>query len=214
MKSYGIIIFFLLLLSFPASIMFSKELENSRPEGSALIKEPRRTGPMPTQEYIKKVNLVAEGVGVGYEIGFWQPSVAMGIRVSVPLGKKKHVGMQFRVFMPMCELEGRFDPVLNFGIEWFYRTPVFLGIVRIYVGGGLWAGIRPRTFSDDQKDEALFDKKYARFGFAGGGKFGFEFFVKPKKSYFIEIGGQGPGHALKKDMGAHVMAGSVWYFGG
>ena len=107
-----------------------------------------------------------------------------------------------------------YDPVVMPSIEFFYRTPVLGGIVRLYGGGGFWVGFRP--FAMDVDDPATDLDETAVMNsipFVGGGHYGMEIFAKPNKAFFIEIGGQGPAHALWVDAGASILAGSVWYLG-
>ena len=51
------------------------------------------------------------------------------------------------------------------------------------------------------------------YGIAGGGHMGLEVFVTPRMSFSVEVGGQGPVHALDHDAGAHVLGGFAFYFG-
>ncbi len=206
--------------------VYSKE-EEKKKEIVIIPGKPRQTGPEITQEYIETVNIKAEGIGFGYELGYWTPTVSFGVRLSIPFGKKRNVGVQFRLFMPQGYFEEvknfmgnpfikeiqHYDPCVSFALEWFWRSPVFLGLFRVYVGGGFYIGYRIHTYSSDNPDTPMFDTKYRRIGFAGGGRIGVEFFVKQNSSYFIEAGGQGPSHAMRTDGGGCVQVGHMWYFG-
>ncbi len=93
--------------------------------------------------------------------------------------------------------------MINTGLEFFGRGPVWLGLFRVYGGGGAWVGIRPNP-NDMGKV----------YQFSGGGHIGAEFLVAPRMSFTFELGGQGPGHGLRSDdAGASVMGGFMIYLG-
>ena len=94
------------------------------------------------------------------------------------------------------------DPVVFGGLELFGRSPVMGGVVRIYGGGGVFAGGRPLPTSRGRA-----------WGISGGGHMGIEAFAAPRMSFSVEIGGQAPVHALAYDAGASVMGGVNFYFG-
>jgi hypothetical protein len=186
---------------------------------------PARVGPKYDEAYVAGVNRSAERVSIGYSVGLWGRGVGEDFRVSVPLGKKKKLGLRFRFIwahgtFTQKEVDdmGRklagYDPVVMPSVEFFYRSPVLKGIVRLYGGGGFWVGFRP--FAPDVDDPATKLREDAVMNsipFVGGGHYGMEIFAKPDKAFFIEIGGQGPAHALWVDAGASILAGSVWYVG-
>ncbi len=183
--------------------------------GPLNAQQAKRTGPKYTDEYINKVNLTAEGVGFGYEVGYWAPSVAFGMKCLAPVGDSW--GLEFRLFMPQGYMQFDYDPCVAFAIGYYRRTPVFMGLFRAYFGGYFHVGYRIKVVEDEKNPNAkepMMDEKNKRIGFAGGGKIGLEFFVSESKSYFIEVGGQGPAHALQYDAGGMVMAGAIFYFGG
>jgi hypothetical protein len=94
------------------------------------------------------------------------------------------------------------DPVFNSGLELFGRSPVLLGLLRVYGGGGAWVGARLRP-SDVGRTWRV----------GGGGHFGVEFAISSRASLQFELGGQAPGHALGYDAGASVMGGVMVYTG-
>jgi hypothetical protein len=176
--------------------------------------KPRQRGPKFTEEYIEKVNLKAEGVGFGYETGYWNPTVLVGLRVVVPVNDRKNFNLKFRLFMPMGPFNHDFDPVIIAEVGVLIRTPVYMGLVRLFMGGGVFVGYRPITYSNDNKSKChLHDS--CRIGVSGGGGAGVEVFFSERRirAFFLEIGGQGPTHPLRYDSGAHVIAGATWYFG-
>ena len=54
-------------------------------------KKPQRTGPKITDDYISKVNLKGEGIGLGYAIGYWTPAIGMDLRLTIPFHPKMGV---------------------------------------------------------------------------------------------------------------------------
>jgi len=96
----------------------------------------------------------------------------------------------------------RWDPALFGGAEFFGRTPVMAGLLRMYGGGGLFFGGRPLPTPEG-----------ATYGLGGGGHFGLEAFLNPRMSFTFEVGGQAPVHGLSHDAGAHVLGGVHFYFG-
>jgi hypothetical protein len=195
----------------------------SSEDAEPIVMEPgkaRQRGPRFTQEYIEKVNLKAEGIGFGFVTGFWEPSIVVGLKTVIPVNKKKNFNLKFRVFMPLgpfsthASYRGHFDPYIGTEFGILIRTPVFFGLIRLFVGGGLYVGVRLNTFENDDKSQC-WQEKSCRVGVTGGGGAGIEVFAGEKgtRAFFIEVGGQGPTHPLNYDMGAHVIAGSTWYFG-
>lgn len=182
--------------------------------GQLNANQAKNTGPKYTDEYINAVNLKAEGFGIGYEVGYLAPSVSFGMKCLAPIGDTW--GLEFRVSMPQGYMQFDYDPCVNFAVGYFKRTPVFMGLFRVYFGGWFHMGYRIRVIEDEKNPNAkepMMDEKNKRIGFAGGGKVGVEFFVSENKAYFIEVGGQGPGHALQYDAGGLVMTGATFYFG-
>ena len=187
---------------------------------------PARLGPRFTDAYIEAVNRSAERMSIGYSVGLWGRGLGEDFRLSFPLGKKKVVGLRTRFIWAHGQFqskevdeEGRkiagYDPVIMPTIEFFYRSPVVMGLFRVYGGGGFWVGFRPFPMEVDDPATAKFDETAVMnfIPFVGGGHYGIEFFYKPSKAFFIELGGQGPAHALWVDAGASILAGSVWYIG-
>ena len=74
---------------------------------------------------------------------------------------------------------------------------------RLYSGGGCWFGWRPSP-----------NDRGATTGLTGGGYSGIEFFARPSRAFYLEIGGQGGVHegGVWRDGGAQVKAGSMFYF--
>ena len=162
-------------------------------------------GTMSLQD-IEHINNRWSGIGVGYDNGLWGNEFGQTLKVSIPFGKNlgRFMGLRLRggLIHHNDDLNDQFDPVVNVGAELFGRGPVWNGMLRVYGGGGLWAGIRPNPTSVGQK-----------VALGGGGHFGLEVLAAPFMSFTFEIGGQSPAHDLGHDGGASAMGGVMFYFG-
>lgn len=167
--------------------------------------DPAPVAPVPDAAYADRVNRAARGIGIGIHQGLWGTGFGQRLHVDLPFGRR--VGqfwglrVQGTIVHPMRDF-GRYDPVVFGGVEMFGRSPVMAGIVRIYGGGGVFIGGRPLPTDEGRA-----------WGLAGGGHMGIEAFSTPRMSFSIEVGGQGPVHALNLDAGASVMGGMNFYFG-
>ncbi|MCA9714450.1 MAG: hypothetical protein H6713_14355 [Myxococcales bacterium] len=161
-------------------------------------------GPMPTKEYVTEVNRYARGPNLGVEFGMWGTGMINGLKTDIGWGKRlgQFLGtrVSFRYFTPL-RFEGAFDPLLFASVELFGRSPVLMGVARLYGGGGVFFGGRPSPQSPGDA-----------FGVTGGGHMGFEFFLNRKFSFTLELGGQGPMHVRSYDAGVSVVGGVVFYF--
>ena len=157
-------------------------------------------------EQIRRINQRWSGIGIGYDNGLWGGGYGQSLKLSIPFGRKlgRFMGLRVRsVFAHHNDaFNNQFDPVVNLGGELFGRGPVWNGMLRVYGGGGLWAGIRPNPTSVGSK-----------VALGGGGHFGLEVMAAPCMSFTFEIGGQAPGHDLGHDGGASAMGGMMFYFG-
>jgi hypothetical protein len=179
------------------------------PEQLAARPEPPVLGLLPTPARIDRVNRIWRGVGIGLDMGFWgQSHYAQSLKIDIPFGWRigQFFGMRVRGIMVYSDrdagLDTVADPVFDGGLELFGRSPVWLGLLRVYGGGGAWVGVRLNP-SDVGRT----------WNVGGGGHFGVEFALAPRASLQVEIGGQAPGHALGYDAGASVMAGVMIYTG-
>ena len=170
---------------------------------------PEPVAPVPDRAWALQVNRRARGVGIGLGQGLWGEGFGQSLHVDLPFGRR--VGQFFglrvhgtivHVSSPLPGGGERWDGVVFGGAELFGRSPVMGGIARAYGGGGVFIGGRPWPTPDG-----------AQFGIAGGGHMGLEVFITPCQSFHVEIGGQGPVHALGRDSGASVMGGMSLYFG-
>jgi hypothetical protein len=133
-----------------------------------------------------------QGLALGLDNGLWGGDWCNGIRAKIPLGRHFAVharGLAIFAFddTNRVDLGGR--------LEFIGQSPVMLNVMRLYGGGGL------QVFYPVSGDVT----RKASFG--GGGHFGFEFFMSPRYSWFIEVGGQGGSPAP----GATVMAGMNFF---
>jgi hypothetical protein len=160
--------------------------------------------PVLDRDYVVAVNRRARGVGIGFRQGVWGSGFGQALHVDLPFGRRvgQFFGARVTGTVVHGEVDDRYDPVAFGGLELFGRSPVMGGVVRAYGGGGVFAGgrLHPRI-------------EGARYGIAGGGHVGLEAFVGPRVSFSIEVGGQGPVHALGLDAGASVMGGVNLWFG-
>ena len=159
-----------------------------------------------SDDQIRWINRRWSGVGVGYDNGLWGGKYGQSIKVSIPFGRNlgRFLGMRVRGMLVhhIDDVADQFAPVVNVGAELFGRSPVWWGVLRVYGGGGLWAGIRPNPTSSG-----------ARYRLGGGGFVGLEAFAAPFMAFTFEVGGQAPGHGLGVDAGGSAMGGMIFYFG-
>jgi hypothetical protein len=161
-------------------------------------------GPAPTRAFVETTNRRWRGVGLGFDMGLWGRTFAQGLKIDIPFGRRigQFVGARARGLWGHHDLTGRYDPVINTGLELFGRGPVLWGVMRVYGGGGVWVGTRPFPTNEG-----------TRWRVSGGGHFGFEAMIAPRASFTFEVGGQSSGHALGVDAGASVMGGTMVYLG-
>jgi len=183
----------------------------STPESAAADRPigPEPVAPVLDKAYSVKVNRRARGLGLGIRQGFWGQGFGQSLHMDVPFGRRsgQFVGARIQGTIvhtdsPQADGGERWDPVTFGGVELFGRSPVMGGIVRMYGGGGVYIGGRPVPTSEGKQ-----------WGLGGGGHLGIEAFINPMMSFSIEIGGQGPVHALGHDGGASAMGGINFYFG-
>lgn len=165
---------------------------------------PDLVAPVLTRDYAIEVNRRARGLGIGFRQGLWGQGFGQSLHLDVPFGRR--VGQFFGARLTGTVVHGeaadRYDPVAFGSVELFGRSPVLGGLIRIYGGGGVMMGGRLHPRIDGR-----------RYGIAGGGHMGIEAFAAPRVSFSIEVGGQGPVHALGIDGGASVMGGMSFWFG-
>lgn len=133
-------------------------------------------------------------VAFGIEDGMWGKSWGQGLRVTVPF--TSYFGATLRgVYLIDMTMEGPFTADAGGRFELIGRSDVFFNVMRLYGGGGVQV-LAPAANTAGREVQV-----------GGGGQFGFEFFCSPHQSFFLEVGGQGPGPSP----GATVMAGMNIY---
>lgn len=163
-------------------------------------------GPKFDEAYVDRINRNYRGFGLGFDQGLWGHGFGQTLKILIPFGKRvgQFFGLRLRGIAVYDVTNNPLDTAFAGGLELFGRSPVYLGLVRIYGGGGLWAGGRPfRPASDSSRG----------FGVAGGGHFGVEFVLTSRVGMTIELGGKSPVHALGLDAGATVTGGMMVYLG-
>ena len=156
--------------------------------------------------WLERINRNMRGVGFGFDQGLWGHTMGQTLKLSIPFGKRigQFGGIRLRGMMAHDVWGQTSDGAYGGGIELFGRTPVFLGLLRVYGGGGVWAGGRPfRPNGDTTRVWAV----------GGGGHFGVEFVLTPRMTITFEVGGQSGIHARRIDAGPSVMAGFMMWFG-
>jgi hypothetical protein len=171
---------------------------------SAPERGPEPVAPVADQEYSLKVNRAARGVGFGYANGLWGRGFAQRLHLDIPFGRRigQFFGLRLQGTFVHSGVDDRYDPVAFGGLELFGRSPVIAGIVRMYGGGGVFAGGRPLPNDEGRP-----------WGVGGGGHLGIEAFISPRMAFAVEVGGQSHVHSLGLDSGASVMGLVNFYFG-
>lgn len=129
--------------------------------------------------------VINTGMGVGFQINQYQNDFGVGLSLTTPYFVHEKIAVR---------LKGNFmfnETIENSLTTWAPYSNVQLGLIgvggmvgeqiRLYGEGG-FVGLFPSDiFSSEQ------------FVFGGYGLFGFEFFMSPRRNYFIEIGAIGTG---------------------
>jgi hypothetical protein len=173
-------------------------------EVTAPHRGPEPVAPVLDAAWSRDVNRRARGLGLGMRQGLWGRSFAQALHLDVPFGRRvgQFFGLRLQGIIVHAGEGHRYDGVVMGGLELFGRSPVMGGVVRLYGGGGVWAGGRIAPTSEGRT-----------WGVAGGGHLGIEAFAAPSLAFAVEIGGQSPVHALGYDGGPSVMGGIHVYFG-
>ena len=134
-------------------------------------------------------------LAVGAETGLVGHGFGQGLRLRIPF--TLHLGAVVRALSVLDTADAdhaRWS--LGGRLELYGQSAVFLNLVRLYGGGGV------QLFRDVRGD----DRGLHSWG--GGGQVGFEFFLSPRTSSFVEVGGSGGGRLTS---GATVLAGMNLY---
>jgi hypothetical protein len=138
-----------------------------------------------------------KGVAFAYDDGSWGGTWMQGVRVRIPL--HPYFGMNIRGIMLMDFGPSPIRIDMGGRLELFGQSPVFLNLFRLYGGGGVEV-FRPITPVTGQ---------LLPVDIGGGGYFGFEFFLTPRVSWLLELGGHGGSSAHAA--GATINAGIQFY---
>lgn len=163
-------------------------------------------GPRFDDAHVDRINRNLRGFGFGFDQGLWGQAMGQTLKIVIPFGKRvgQFLGARLRGMSAFDVRRDGLDPVFGGGLELFGRSPVYLGLVRIYGGGGVWVGGRPGKPAGDAT---------RAYGVTGGGHFGVEFILSSRTTMTFELGGKGPTHALLLDAGATATAGVMVYLG-
>ncbi|MBN1607032.1 MAG: hypothetical protein JW940_10390 [Polyangiaceae bacterium] len=171
----------------------------SWPRGAFAAESPPPLGQAPTPVTAPWPEPTGKGVGIGAELGAWGRAFDTGVRFRIPFpfwGGRWGVMLRGLVLSVPGDT-GQVPVDMGGRLDLYGQSPVFLNLVRLYGGGGV------QTFYEVQgpprRDVSL----------GGGGQFGFEFFMSPHYSFWLEVGGSGGRQRFMA--GATLLAGIVAY---
>jgi hypothetical protein len=196
----------IVLLQAPTAATPATPATAATPATPATGAPPPVLGPKFDPIWSDRINRNMRGVGVGFDQGLWGHSMGQTLKFSIPFGKRigQFFGVKLRGMMVHDVWSGTSDAAFGGGLELFGRSPVYLGLVRLYGGGGVLAGGRPfRAMGDVTKVWKV----------GGGGHFGVEFVLTPRMTITLEVGAHSGIHGRNIDAGPSVMAGTMWWFG-
>jgi hypothetical protein len=142
-----------------------------------------------------------KGVAIGYDIGLWGRAMGQSLRIRVPF-LRQHWCLVTRAL-------GAVGPkgndgtarALDYGgsFELQGQSDVYLNLIRLYGGGGVEV---VHGYRGADRGHTTWTGRY---------EFGFEFFLSPRMSFTLEVGGNGFGTSLTE--GPTVFAGLNLYTG-
>jgi hypothetical protein len=135
------------------------------------------------------------GLALGFDNGVFGRAYEQGLRIRIPI--LGHYAFGLRGVSAFGDRSGELAWYLGGRAELIGHTPVFLNLVRLYGGGG--PEVLTRVHGTGGGDQTLI---------GGGGQFGFEFFLHPKMSFFVEIGGRARDDVTR---GGTAIAGMMLY---
>jgi hypothetical protein len=147
------------------------------------------------------VDATGQGVSVGYDLGLWGRAVGHSLRLRVPF-VHDHWCLVARALGAIgAKGTGEVDTPIDYGgsFELQGQSDVFLNLIRLYGGGGV----------EVVHEHHGIDRGHT--GWTGRYEFGFEFFLAPRMSFTLEVGGNGLGTALTE--GPMIFAGINLYTG-
>lgn len=136
------------------------------------------------QSVAQQIN-IENRYNIGIQLNQYQQDFGMGINLTSPYFANQQIAIRLRGNVMFHEhiddQESTWSPYLNSTLGIATNTGTIGNSIRLYGEGGI-IGLFP---SDNFSSET--------FEFGGFGLFGFEFFMKPDRNYFIEIGATGTG---------------------
>jgi len=126
------------------------------------------------------------GIAIGYDLGLWGHGSGDSFRLRVPFARQHWVLVgRFLGVIGQKGTDGM-DRAVEYGgsLELHGQSDVYLNLMRLYGGGGVEM-IHGHRGPDR-----------GRTAWTGRYEFGFEFFLAPRMSFTLEIGGNGMGTAL------------------
>jgi hypothetical protein len=140
-----------------------------------------------------------KGVAIGFDIGLWGRAMGQSLRVRVPF-LRHHWCLVTRALGAVGQKSSDgTDSALDYGgsFELQGQTDVYLNLIRLYGGGGVEV---VHGYRGPDRGHTTWAGKY---------EFGFEFFLSPRISFTLEVGGNGLGTASTE--GPTVFAGMNVY---
>ena len=159
------------------------------------------TTPQPAWMHVPSTDPTGQGLAIGYDLGLWGRATGDSIRLRVPF-LHQHWCVVARALGALGQkgTAGTNDRALDYGgsFELQGQSDVYLNLMRLYGGGGVEVlhGYRG-------PDEG-------RTAWTGRYEFGFEFFLGPRMSFTLEVGGNGLGTTLTE--GPMIFAGLNIYY--
>jgi hypothetical protein len=124
----------------------------------------------------RAAHAAGRGLALGFDNGVFGRGYEQGLRIRIPI--LEHFAFGLRGVSAFGDRSGDFTWYVGGRAELIGHSPVFLNLVRLYGAGGPEVVTRVHGSGGDKTL------------IGGGGQFGFEFFLQPKMSFFVEIGGR------------------------
>lgn len=166
---------------------------------TAHAQEPPATEPQAALLRAPWMDPTGRAVAIGFDIGLWGRAMAQSLRIRVPI-LRHHWCLVARALGAVGPkgTDGTGNAIDYGGsLELHGQSDVYLNLIRLYGGGGVEAVHEDRGV----------DRGHT--GWTGRYEFGFEFFLGPRISFTLEVGGNGLGTALTE--GAMIFAGLNLY---
>jgi hypothetical protein len=140
------------------------------------------------------------GLAFSYENGAFGQAWEQGLKFQIPLIERLAINIRPMVLVRFqTDLDPTSSVAVGGRLELIGRTQVLLNLIRIYGGGGGGPFV---NVTGPSKGKVTGE---------GGGQFGVEFFLVPRSSFYLEIGGNGCGAVTGVCGGATAVAGVSLY---